>query len=265
MNQPIERARLLVVVKMPATRFGVVSFLEREQQLEICGTTGCPNEARALCEKLRPDLILLDPAVSGNGLTLLRDLVRLHPAARPLMFAAHGDHGSVRRAFRAGARGYVTQHEELGAVSTALHKLRTGVAAMSDSVTTAVTHGFSKTSDASELYGKELTAREREVLFLIGRNHATRVVARELGIGVSTVESHRARIRAKLGLRDGAQLLAVAQEYAARNPEVTVMCPLEKPPLPENFPMNPHVEALLASDHYEAVRKPGFLLPHRKR
>ncbi len=220
MIDPFKKPRVLVVMAVPGLRTGMSMFLEKEGSLEVCGETCKAAEARAMCGELLPDAIVLDPEVAGLGLALVRDFKKLHRAASTALYARRIDAEQVRRAFKAGAQGYFSQSEELPTVVAELVRVCWGERVMSPAVSRQMTRDFTKGNDRTA--GLErISAREQDVLWLLGHGKGESAIALELGVGVKTVETYFERLKQKLSLKDAAQLLAVAREYARQHSEVS--------------------------------------------
>lgn len=214
------KLRVLVIDGMPLTRFGLASLIGVHPRLTVCGEAADGPSARAACAEHRPDFIILDLAVPRGGLGLLSDLRRLHPPGRVLVLSAEEDAPSVHRAFRAGARGYVSKGEEPGEVLAGLECLLQDRLFTSRRVQGALLmHLASGSSQGLDVQLSALSDREMQVFRLIGRSMGATAIGVELGVSVKTVETHQKRMKEKLGLASGERLRERAKVWVERTAE----------------------------------------------
>jgi DNA-binding NarL/FixJ family response regulator len=210
-------ARVLIVDGEPLTRFGIAALINLHPLLRVCEEAGDVRAARAACAEEKPDLIVLELALAGgDGLELLRDFARLHPPARTVVVSARDDALSVQRAFRAGARGYVTKQEEATEVLAALEEVFTGGIFASARVANLLVADLAARR-APRALGNLSALSDRELLVFrrIGQKNGATAIARELAVSVKTVETHQGRIKEKLGLPTCAELRRRAERWVA--------------------------------------------------
>jgi DNA-binding NarL/FixJ family response regulator len=212
---PLEKARVLVVHQDPLTRLGILGLIEAQSHLTACGEASEGCIARRLCCEQRPDIIILDLDVPHSGrLALIRDFRKLHPPVRLVALSGERDAASVLRAFQAGTLAYVLKNEPPKELLTAVEMVRNGNRYCSMCVTDALLGALQAGGEnrpADELRG--LSPREFDIFQLTGRHLGTTAIARELGISVKTVETHKKRIQEKLILGSADQLQARAVEW----------------------------------------------------
>lgn len=214
------KVRVLIVDGEPLPRAGIVTCIRRWKGYGVCGQARDAREARQLCAELRPDLIIVDlPPLPGEGFGLVRELKRLHRAARLVVIATRGDRETVERALLAGACGYLRRSDDLDELRAACQAVLLGKRHVSPGATQTLLSGLAHpprragTGDEARL-----SERERAVFLLIGRGLGATAIARELSVSVKTVETHQRRIREKLRvgsadeLRQRAALTADARE-----------------------------------------------------
>lgn len=188
-------------------RFGLAKLLESTGQFAVVGETREAPIARRLFVERTPDVAVLSlTLLHGDGFSLLKDFRKVNPVARTLVVTARRDSLSVQRAFKAGAHGYIIAEDETSEVLTALERVSAGEFYASESVAQGLlqmlANGSVKTRNGYEL----LSDRELQVFRLIGSGLGTSRVARELQVSVKTIETHRQRIKQKLGLTTAAEL-----------------------------------------------------------
>ncbi len=181
---------------------------DHRPQYELVGRAGTAEEAVALCRKVRPDLLLLDTTISGQSeIKIVPQVKQFSPGTRILLYCPTANQHEILAGIRAGADGFLEKtcsefdfFEALDRVTNGENYLcRKTLAKLLSALRSVVT---SETRDPGEL-----TRREREVLELLAAGETSKTVAKKLFIGVSTVESHRANLMEKLGVRNVAELV----------------------------------------------------------
>ena len=206
---------VLVAHHAPVTRFGLTSLLKSRRRFKVVAETSSAPVARRLFSEIQPDLVILSLTLQhGDGISLLRDFRKMNPVARMLVLTAREDPLSVQRAFRAGARGYIVAQDETSEVLHALERIVAGQLYAS----ATVAHRFLQMLAAGLVETPRdpcahLSDRELQVFRLIGSGLGTSRVAKELQLSVKTIETHRQRIKQKLGLTKGMELTRRAAEW----------------------------------------------------
>jgi DNA-binding NarL/FixJ family response regulator len=145
---------------------------------------------------------------------LVKDLQARAPALPVLVLSMHDESLYAERVLRAGAKGYITKQEATKKILQAVRQVLNGQIYISEKMASRMVHKMVLgRTDSPQSPIERLTDRELEVFQLIGRGQGTRRIAEELHLGVKTVESYRARIKEKLKLEDGTQLLQHAIQW----------------------------------------------------
>lgn len=213
-------SQVLLVDDHPILRHGIAHLIGREADLVVCGEAGSVDEALALLAERPVDIMVVDLSLDNrNGLELIRMARTRHPQVRCLVLSMHDERLHAERALRAGARGYVMKHEATRKIVTALRGVRAGNIYLSDAIATDLLERLASGSAAPESAAvsdvQGLSDRELEVLRLIARGLKTGEIARTLNRSVHTVETHRASIKRKLGLKTSGELSKAAFALAA--------------------------------------------------
>ena len=206
---------VLVVHHAPLTRFGLTTLITSSRQFKVIGETGEAPLARRLFTENTPNLVVLSLTLhKGDGISLLKDFKKMNPAARALVVTARNDSLSVQRAFKAGARGYVVTEDETAEVLHALERIVAGELYASSTVARGLLQMLASglVETPRDRCG-QLSDRELQVFRLIGSGLGTSRVATELQLSVKTIETHRQRIKQKLGLTNGTELTRRATEW----------------------------------------------------
>lgn len=218
-NPGNSKAQVFLVDDHPMVREHLSALLGREADLAVCGEAGDAPTALSSIGNLRPDLVIMDISLKkSNGLELLKNLKALHPDLPVLVLSMHDESLYASRVLRAGALGYITKEEASKKILHAIRRVLAGQVYLSEQMAERLMKrmvGSSPKGTGSAL--EILTDRELEVFQMIGRGMGTRRIAEELRIGIKTVESYRARIKEKLYLADGAQLVQQAVQWAQSN------------------------------------------------
>jgi DNA-binding NarL/FixJ family response regulator len=196
-----DRVRVVIVDDHQMFRTGVRA--ELGSAVDIVGEAGDADEAVAVIETTKPDVVLLDVHLpGGSGTEVIRRVAA--SGTRFLALSVSDAAEDVIGVVRAGARGYVTKTISGPELADAIGRVAAGDAVFSPRLAGFVLDAFTGAAPDPEL--DSLTQREREVLRLIARGYAYKEIARELVISVKTVESHVSSVLRKLQLTSSREL-----------------------------------------------------------
>ncbi len=191
-------------------RAGMRSLLGGMAQVEVVGEAASGEEALVLAERERPDVVLMDIAMKGmTGLDAAARIREQQPGVRVIILSMHAGEEYVLQALRAGAIGYLLKDAATGELELALRSVMRGESWFSPAVSRQVVEGYVQRV-GGEPVADVLTARQREVLKLVAGGKSTKEIAFDLNLSVKTVETHRAQIMERLGIRDVAGLVRYA-------------------------------------------------------
>jgi two-component system response regulator NreC len=194
-------------------RAGLRALLNSEADLDVVGEAASGDEALRLAAELRPGIVLLDLNMPGpGGIEVTRQLREVLPETRVLVLTVHEDEGLLREAIDAGASGYIIKRAVESELINAIHAVARGELYIHPSMTRALIHEPAKRTRARSGGQESLTPRETDVLRLIVRGYTNRQAAEELGLSVRTVETHRANLMGKLGLKSRVELVRWAAD-----------------------------------------------------
>jgi DNA-binding NarL/FixJ family response regulator len=209
--------RILGVEDHPLMREGIVTWIRREKDLEVCGEAGEASQALSVVERLKPDLVLTDFSLPDrSGLELLKDILALDPDLPVLVLSMHDEQIYAMRALRAGARGYVMKNVGGAKLVAAIREVLAGHRAFSSAVTEQMMDDMAGRAHGHHLPLAVLTDREFEVFQLVGLGRTTGQIAKQLHLSGKTVEVHRLNIRRKLKIKSAPELIRYAVEQAHR-------------------------------------------------
>jgi DNA-binding NarL/FixJ family response regulator len=217
----MERLRILIADDHEVVRQGIVGMLTSRRDWEVCGQASDGREAIKMIEKLKPDLVILDITMPGlNGIDTARQVRKLMPDIKILIYSMHYAERLVQEVFQAGADGYVLKTDAGKHLVQSIETIMSGQRFVSSKVSEVIFEGFLRGSSGASPSGEpaqsteeRLSARERETVQLLAEGKSNKEVAAILGISPKTAETHRATIMRKLGLSTFSDLV----RYAVRN------------------------------------------------
>jgi len=202
--------RVLLADDHALVRAGMRSLLNAMADVAVVGEASSGEEALELAGRERPDIVLMDIAMKGmSGLDAAARLRELHPEVRVVILSMHAGEEYVLKALRAGAVGYLLKDAATGELELALRSVMRGESWFSPAVSRQVVEGYVQRV-GGEAVADTLTVRQREVLKLVAGGKSTKEIAYQLKLSVKTVETHRAQIMERLGIRDVAGLVRYA-------------------------------------------------------
>ena len=196
--------RVVIADDHAVVRQGLRTFLDLQEDIEVVGEAADGAEALEAVERLSPDVVLIDLVMPGvDGTEAIRGLRERAPSVRAIVLSSFIDDEKLFPAVRAGAAAYLLKDVQPQELVEAIRTVHAGGALLHPRVASRL---------LEELATDPLTPREREVLALLGRGMANKVIARELSLSEKTVKAHVSSILAKLGVTDRTQ----AALYAVR-------------------------------------------------
>jgi DNA-binding NarL/FixJ family response regulator len=210
-----QKNRVLIVDDHPIVRQGLRRLIEQEEDLAVCGEVESAREAKSAIRELKPDVVVVDISLKhGDGIELVKD-ARAHHAQLPiLVLSMHDELIYAERMLSAGANGYIMKQAAGDQFLTALRRVLDGGLYVSEVVGSGMIQKFASGSANVAAHPIDsLSNRELQILHMIGRGLSTRQAAETLNLSVKTVESHRQRIKRKLNLGTGSQLVQYAVNW----------------------------------------------------
>jgi DNA-binding NarL/FixJ family response regulator len=201
--------KILVADDHGIVRAGIRLLLERQNDLEVVAEASDGVEAVEQALAVRPDLCILDVGMPRlTGLQAAREIRSHLPDARVLMLSMHDDEHYLFEALKAGASGYVLKREADQDLVGAIRAVGSGEAFLTNAAERSIIREWM--DDGAQGPAVPLTPREEEVVKLIAEAYTNTQIAEILHLSEKTVESHRANVLRKLGMRDRVELVRYA-------------------------------------------------------
>lgn len=202
--------RVVIVDDHELIREGVKKIARFTDDICVVGEAGNMREAIRILNDLRPDIVILDLGLDGEGVQGLAQLHWRFPRLPVLVLSMHGEERFALTCMKAGAVGYVTKSMASEELVKAVRSIRSVGRYISPAVADLLAHALTASPQPA---APVLSAREREVLALLAKGRQAKQIAAELGIAASSVHTYRTRIREKLGLTSTAGLIRYAIEH----------------------------------------------------
>lgn len=206
------KSRVLIVDDHPLVREWLANLINQQPDLAVCGEATTAAEAMQGVARLRPQVAIVDISLrDSSGIELVKDLKRVHPRLVVLVLSMHEESLYADRGLRAGAKGYIMKRETTRKVIEALRVVLADKFYLSEAMTQAMAMRFveGKPLPAHSLI-EDLSDRELAIFDLLGRGLGTRRIAETLHVSIKTVQAYCSRIKEKLKLQSGTELLREA-------------------------------------------------------
>lgn len=211
----IESINILVVDDHPLFRQGVVSSLDTVPDFKVVGETSSGEEALGLACALLPDVVLLDISMPGwNGIVTAEKIAMACPAAAIVMLTGSDDKDKLFAAFKAGARAYVLKGVSAKELASVVRSAVAGEVYVSPSIAAEMLVSLTQGKAPDPL--QELTAREREILALIGTGLTNRAIGERIFLSEKTIKHYVTNILQKLQVRSRVEAALLANGVAKR-------------------------------------------------
>jgi len=192
--------RILIADDHGVVAEGLKSLAEAEPGIEVVGIVADGREAVKHARESKPDVVIMDMSMPElNGADATRAILQNDPACRVIVLSMYAEREYVRRALKAGAMGYVVKRSAAKELVDAIRAVHAGQRYLSPRVADVVIEAGA--DDKDDLLAK-LSMREREVLQLLAEGNTGAEIAQRLSLSQKTVETYRARLVEKLGIRD---------------------------------------------------------------
>jgi DNA-binding NarL/FixJ family response regulator len=209
--------RVLIVDDHPLYRNALWELLQ-ELGLIIVGEAESEDDAIAYVFRTKPDLVTVDLSLAaGSGLSLITKIKRRTSTPHVLVISTYQDRAYADLAIAAGASGYVCKNTDGLELKTALDSIRNGEVYIAPNVVRTMLRTKQASPASQALKERQMSSRELQIFTMIGHGRNTHEIAADLGIAVSTVETYRERLKTKLNLSSGSELMRHAFFWTMQN------------------------------------------------
>jgi DNA-binding NarL/FixJ family response regulator len=212
--------RVIVIDDHPIVRRGLVQLIDSSTDLDVVGEAESHAEAIEVLARTEADVVVVDLSLGdSNGLDLLSEIKTHHPDLKSIVFSIHDAELYAPRALRAGASGFVSKTQPCEDVLVAIRALSDGEIYVAPDIAQRILRRMSGGSPSRAADGgiELLSDRELQVFELVGQGKTTGEIAKSLRLSPKTVETHRQRIKGKLGIDSGTKLLIRAAQWVAQD------------------------------------------------
>ena len=200
--------RILIADDHGVVAEGLKHVVETQPDMQVVAIVGDGREAVRMAREVQPDVVLMDLSMPElNGADATRAILERDANCKVIALSMYVEREYVRRALKAGASGYVVKRSAAKEVVEAIRAVHAGQRYLSPRVADVVIDDYSEERDDPLA---RLSAREREVLQLLAEGRTGAEIAQRLSLSQKTVETYRARLVEKLGIRDVAGLVRFA-------------------------------------------------------
>ena len=207
-----DRITIVVVDDHPLFRQGVVSALQGEPDFQVVGETDSGEQALQLARTLMPQVMLLDVSMTGwNGITTAEKVSIACPATAIVMLTVSDDKDRLLAAFKAGARAYVLKGVSAQELARVVRAAAAGEVYVSQSLAGEMLVSLTQGKAPDPL--QELTAREREILALIGNGFTNRQIGEKIFLSEQTIKHYVTNILQKLQVRSRVEAALLANRH----------------------------------------------------
>jgi two-component system, NarL family, response regulator NreC len=202
--------RVVVADDHAILREGLTALLQAAPDIEVVGGASNGEQAIEICERLRPDVVLMDAAMPGlGGLEATLTIKQRHSAIHVVVLTQHENPEYVRRFLKAGASGYILKKSAGADLAGAIRAVMHGGLVLDPAIARTALEASAPTPAADAPY-ETLTTREKQVLKLVAEGRSNKEVAGLLDISVKTAMTHREHLMQKLGVHNRTDLVRFA-------------------------------------------------------
>lgn len=205
------KTRVILADDHPIVLNGLRNLVQAQDDLDLVGEASSGISALNLIRETRPDVAVVDISMPDlNGIALTRRLASEMPSVYVLVLTLHEDLAFVRQALQAGVRGYVLKRSAAEFLIQAIRAVVIGSVCVDPAIANRMIRATPRGRQNISAIGPDLTEREAGVLKLVALGFTNKEIARQLDIGVKSIETYKARGSAKLGLKTRAELVRYA-------------------------------------------------------
>lgn len=203
--------RILLADDHGVMRAGLKMFINAEAGMKVVGEASNGVEACAAAEQLKPDVLIMDLSMPDMDGIQATEAIRLNsPDTKILVLTVHEDAGYVRQLFQKGAAGYLAKSAVAEQLPTAIRQVMSGGTYLDPQLAAKLVEQTSGSSANGHRDDRALSEREADVLRRVAWGHSNAEIAAQLHVSVRSVETYKARMMQKLGLRTRSDVVRYA-------------------------------------------------------
>ena len=213
----MSKIKVLIADDHSMIRDGVRSLIRQNKDLTVVGEAQSGKETLEKFQKLKPDLLIVDISMPDmNGMEVSREILTGDPSAKIVILSMYDDEDYVSRCLEYGVKGYVVKNESGGELDYAIKAVLQGKNYFSRQAQNVIFKKYSQNVNKKKQKEEEeeihLTQREKEIIKLIADGLTSQQMADQLFISPRTVETHRANVMKKIGVKNAVELVKKAQQ-----------------------------------------------------
>jgi DNA-binding NarL/FixJ family response regulator len=211
-----KKTQVLIVDDHPVIRDGLVTIINHERDLNVCGQAEDAYIALKAVAELKPDIVVTDISLkSSDGIELTKNIKARCPRLPVIVFSVHDESLYAERALLAGAKAYLMKDEVSENIIKAIRTVLNGEIYVSDAISKKFLHKIAgDKAGTAKTPIESLSDREFEIFRLIGEGLKASQMAEQLHLSIKTIETHRSRIKEKLNLPNASELLQYSIKWA---------------------------------------------------
>jgi DNA-binding NarL/FixJ family response regulator len=212
----MHKYKILIADDHAMIRDGVRNLIRQNKELAVVGEARNGEETLAQFEKSSPDLVILDISLPDkNGMEVSREILVQNPDAKIIILSMYDDEDYISRCLEYGVKGYVVKNESGGELEYAIQAVLDGKNYFSRQAQDVIFKKYSQNVTRKKQREEvvSLTNRETEIISLISEGLTNQQMADKLFISPRTVETHRANVMKKIGVKNAVELIRKAQQF----------------------------------------------------
>jgi DNA-binding NarL/FixJ family response regulator len=209
--------RIMLVDDHEVVRMGLRTLLEKRANFAIVGEAGTVEEATAVAESAKPDVIVMDIRLpDGTGVEACREIRGQRPDTRVIMLTSYADDEAIYGSIMAGASGYMLKQTRGQDLASAIERVAAGESLLDPGVTEQVLQRMRSLSEGASDELAALSPQERKILGLIAKGKTNKEIADDVFLSDKTVKNYVSSILSKLNLRRRSEAAAFIAERRSR-------------------------------------------------